>query len=91
VAHDWDALDDGALENYLTGSARERNERFVVEERDGEWVAEFRSPNELAGEVLPMGVDAAVILGDENVMLRANGPDRRTAMLRLAQVLANLG
>ncbi len=46
------------------------------EERDGEWFAEARTPSGLGGE--------AVILG-------VNGPDRRTAMLRLAHLFADAG
>jgi hypothetical protein len=52
VTDQWDALDDRALENYLRGAGHECDERFYLEERDGEWVAEFRSPNNLAGEVV---------------------------------------
>jgi hypothetical protein len=73
VADSFDALTDEALRGYLTGAAVEREERLVIEERDGEWFAEMRSPSGFGGE--------AVILG-------VNGPDRRTAMLRLAHLLA---
>ena len=46
----------------------------VIEERDGEWIAESRSPSGLGGEM---------------VVLEAKGPDRREAMLRLAQLFAS--
>jgi hypothetical protein len=73
VADSFDALTDDALLGYLTGAAVEREERLVIEERDDEWFAETRSASGFGGE--------AVILG-------VNGPDRRTAMLRLAHLLA---
>jgi hypothetical protein len=47
VAHDFDSLDDGALHDYLTTVARERGDRLMVEEREDDWVAEFRPPSGL--------------------------------------------
>ena len=82
-----DALDEDGLRAHLKTKALARDERFYVEDRDGQWVAEFRSPNELAGEVISVGEGAAVLPG-EIVMRSANGPDRRTAMLHLARLVA---
>lgn len=82
-----DALDEDGLRAHLKAKAAERGERFYTEESGGEWVAQFRSPNELAGEVVPVG-DGAVILPGEIVISSASGPDRRTAMLHLAWLIA---
>jgi hypothetical protein len=68
VTQHSDNLDDGALHDYLTGAARERGARFVVEERDQDWVAAF--------------------LRDQIVTEQVDGPDRRTAMLNLVELLA---
>jgi len=54
VASDFDSLDDGALEDYLTTVARERGEHLVVEERGDGWVAEL-----LDGEVIRKRVTEA--------------------------------
>ena len=55
--NDWlDRLDDDALAGYLKGAAIERRARFVVEQRNGEWVAEFRTDNELAGEFVSWAI-----------------------------------
>jgi hypothetical protein len=83
----FDELDEGALHGYSTGAANERGERFVVEQRGHEWVAQFRVPNPLAGEVVPVG-DAAATLLDKAVSLGMPGRDRRVAMLRLAELVA---
>lgn len=48
--------------------------RLVIEERNGEWFAESPAP---------------IGLGDEMVVLRADGPTPRWAMFRLAQMFAN--
>jgi hypothetical protein len=80
----FDALTDEALLGYLTGAAVEREERLVIEERDGEWVAETRTKSGLGGEVVLVD-DDALTLPEEAVIL---GADRRTAMLRLAHLLA---
>jgi hypothetical protein len=74
VSEDFDRLGDDALLNYVTGAAAESRMRVVIEERDGDWFAESRSPSGLGGEM---------------VVLRAIGPDRRTAILRLAQLFAD--
>ena len=65
---------DDALLSYLTEAAGESDMRLVIEERDGEWFAESRHPSGLGGEM---------------VVYRANGPDRRRAMLSLAQRFAD--
>lgn len=90
MAHHFDAMSDEGLQNYLTGAAIERGERFVIEERGDEWFAELRTPDPLAGKVVPMG-DHAAILPEEAVILGVNGPDRRTAMMRLADHVAAVG
>lgn len=77
--------DDDRLHAYLTAEAEKREERFVVEEHGSEWVAEFLNSNPLAGEVVPME-DDFVTLPEE---LRATGRDRRSAMLRLAYLVAD--
>jgi hypothetical protein len=71
VSANFDSLDDGALHDFLTTVARERGDRLVVEEREDDWVAEFRPPSGLG-----------VIDG-------VTGPDRRTAMRRLVDLLAH--
>jgi hypothetical protein len=74
VSDDVDRLSDDALLSHLTGAAIESDMRMVIEERNGEWLAESRAPSGLGGEMVVLG---------------ANGPDRRTAMLRLAQLFAD--
>jgi hypothetical protein len=74
VSDDFARFGDDALLSYLTGAAAESDMRVVIEERDGEWFAESRSPSGLGGEMVVLG---------------ANGPDRRRAMLRLAQLFAD--
>jgi hypothetical protein len=64
VSDDFDRLSDDALLSYLTGAAVESDMRLVIEERNGEWFAESRSPSGLGGEMVVLG---------------ANGPDRRRA------------
>lgn len=71
---EFERLDDDALHAYLSGAASDRGERFVVGQREREWVAEFRFDNPLGGE---------------GVRVSGNGADRRTAMLRLAYLVAN--
>jgi hypothetical protein len=88
MADPFDALNDDALLGYLTGAAVEREERLVIEERDSEWFAETWVMSGLGGEIVPFN-DGDVILPDEAVILGVNGPDRRTAMLRLAHLLAD--
>jgi hypothetical protein len=68
-----DALDDEALERYLTDETERRRERLVVAARAGAWIAEtYQSDGLSAGR---------------SVMLGATGPNRRTAMLGLAEKL----
>jgi hypothetical protein len=86
MTDDFDELTEGALLDYLTEAARGRGEHLVIEERDGQWFAETRTPSGLAGETVPVG-DGAAILPDESVIHGVNGPDRRTAMERLARGL----
>jgi hypothetical protein len=74
VGDDFDRLGDDALLRYLTDAAAASDMRLVIEERNGEWFAESRSPSGLGGEM---------------VVLRANAPTRRGAMFRLAQLFAN--
>jgi hypothetical protein len=74
MSDEFDRLSDDALFDYLEARAREDAMRLVVEQRDSEWFAESRSPSGLGGEM---------------VVLTANGPDRRTAMLRLARQFAH--
>lgn len=74
MSDDFHRLSDDALLGHLTGAAGESDMRLVIEERKGEWFAESRSPSGLGGEMVVVG---------------ANGPDRRTAMLRLAQLFAD--
>lgn len=74
MTEDFDRLSDDALFSYLTGAAGESDTRLVIEERDGEWFAELRHPSGLGGEMVVLG---------------ANGPDRRRAMLRLAHLFAD--
>ena len=88
VATRFDHYSDRELTHHLTRIAEQRGERFVVEERDGQWYAEFRTPSELAGEIVPVG-DEYVRLGDEVVMVGINGPDAHTAMVRLADHIAH--
>jgi hypothetical protein len=58
--------------SFLTDAAAKSDMRLVIEERNGEWFAESRAPSGLGGEMVVLG---------------ANGPDRRTALLRLAQTV----
>ena len=74
MSDDLDRLDDDALLSYLTRAAGESDMRVVIEERNGEWFAESRAPSGLGGEMVVLG---------------ATGPDRRTAMLALAQLFAD--
>ena len=60
----------------------------MIEERDGEWFAETKNPSGLGGEVVPLA-DQAVTLPDAVVPYRATGPDRRTAALELARLIAD--
>jgi hypothetical protein len=81
MSDDFDRLDDDALLGYLTGAAVERDERLVIEER---WTVGVRMrPGVRDGEWF------AEARSGEAVILGVNGPDRRTAMLRLAHLFAD--
>lgn len=90
VAHHFDALSNEALHGYLTGAAVERGERFVIEQRGDQWFAELRTETGLGGQTVHLG-DEATTLSGEAVILGMPGPDRRTAMARLADRLATAG
>jgi hypothetical protein len=86
VPHWLDHLDDGALHNYLTGTAADRAERFVLEQEGDRWVAEFRAPTPLTGEIIPTEHGAIVV--PEGGSLKVEAGDPRTAMLALADLVA---
>jgi len=65
----FDALDEDSLYRYLTDTAAKRCEYLEIEERTDGWVAEIWREG---------GKVTIVAFG-------ARGPDRRTAMLRLAR------
>ena len=67
----FDAIDDEALESYLTKGADERRETLVIEQRGDRWIAET--------------FESGGLSGGRSVMLGAAGPDRRAAMLGLAR------
>jgi hypothetical protein len=67
----YDALDDEALSRHLSEQADRRRERLTVEQRAGQWIAESYQTDGLSS--------------GRSVMLGAAGPDRRTAMVGLAQ------
>jgi hypothetical protein len=67
----FDALDDEALAQFLIDEAARRREHLVIEERAGDWIAETYQSDGLSS--------------GRSVMLGAAGPNRRTAMLGLAQ------
>lgn len=67
----YDALDDEALLRHLSDEADRRKEGLSIEQRAGQWIAE---------SYLRDGLSSG-----RSVMLGAAGPDRRTAMLGLAQ------
>jgi hypothetical protein len=74
----FEALDDESLANYLADAAARRREKLSIAERGRGWVAETYQTDGLSS--------------GRSVMLGAAGPDRRTAMLGLAQKLvANSG
>jgi hypothetical protein len=73
VGGEFDRLSDDALLSYLTDAAAESDMRLVIEERGGAWFAESRSQSGLGGEMVVLGAD---------------GPNRRVAMLHLAQLFA---
>ena len=67
----FDTLDDEALVQHLSDEANRRRERLLIEERAGGWIAETYQTDGLSS--------------GRSVMLGATGPDRRTAMVGLAQ------
>jgi hypothetical protein len=66
----FDALDDEALLQHLIEETERRREHLVIEPRRGAWIAETYKLGGLAGR---------------SVMLGATAPDRRAAMLGLAE------
>jgi hypothetical protein len=76
MTHDFDEFDDDALLNHLTAAAAERGERLSVGESEDEWQAAFLAKTPIGGEA---------------VILSVNGPDRRTAMVRLADLVGQAG
>ncbi|HJS94241.1 MAG TPA: hypothetical protein VJ741_08255 [Solirubrobacteraceae bacterium] len=66
-----DALDDEALAQLLREKAIARREHLLIEHRSDGWIAESYQTDGLSS--------------GRSVMLGAAGPDRRTAMLGLAQ------
>ena len=68
-----EALDDASLANYLADEALRRREKLSIAERSGRWFAETYQTDRLSS--------------GRSVMLGAAGPDRRTAMLELAEKL----
>ena len=67
----YDALDDEALLRHLSEQAGRRREHLTIEQRAGQWIAESYQTDGLSS--------------GRPVMLGAAGPDRRAAMLGLAQ------
>jgi hypothetical protein len=72
MTDDFDGLTDDALLEYLTDQAGRGGMRLVIEEHDDRWIAETRAASGLGGSMQ---------------VLVATGPDRRSAMLGLAQQL----
>lgn len=67
----FNALDDEALLQHLVAETERRREHLMIEERRGQWVAETYQTDGLSS--------------GRSVMLGAGGPDRRAAMLGLAE------
>jgi hypothetical protein len=67
----FDALDDEALVQLLTNEANKRRERLLIEQRPNGWIAETYQTDGLSS--------------GRSVMLGATGPDRRAAMVGLAE------
>jgi hypothetical protein len=67
----YDALDDESLLRYVADEAGRRRERLSIEERGAKWVAELSQ-----GDGFSSG---------RTLSLAAAGPDRRTALLALAE------
>jgi len=69
--HPYDTLDDEALLRHLSEEADRRKEGLAIEQRAGQWIAEsYLRDGRSSGR---------------SVMLGAEAPDRRPAMLGLAQ------
>jgi hypothetical protein len=68
-----EAFDDVSLANYLADEAARRREKLSIAERGGRWIAETYQTDRLSS--------------GRSVMLGAAGPDRRAAMLELAEKL----
>ena len=73
MADAFEGLSEDALDAYLTGAAVVRGERLSIEQSGDEWVAALLRESALGGEV---------------VILSVHGPDRRSAMVRLATLVA---
>jgi hypothetical protein len=72
----FDTLDDDSLASYLADEAARRRERLSIGKRGAGWIAETYQTDGLSS--------------GRSVMFGATGPDRRTAMLGLAEkLLAN--
>ena len=69
----FEALDDESLARHLAEEAARRRERLSIGEQAGGWIAETYQTDGLSS--------------GRSVMFGATGPDRRTAMLGLAQKL----
>jgi hypothetical protein len=74
VGDDLDRLGADALLSYLTDAAAQSDMRLVIEQRSGECFAESRAPRGLGGEMVVLG---------------ANGPTRRRAVLGLARLFSD--
>ena len=72
VADAYQRLSDDVLLERFARQASERHQRFRITDVEGEWVAAFLGDSGFGGEA---------------VLLSVNGPDRRTAMVRLAVLL----
>lgn len=81
---------DEALLEYLTRAAAERDEALAIGQYDGQWVAEIQGENPLAGEVAPMPSGEGAVTLPDRIASESSGPspDRRSAMLLLAHLLA---
>ena len=69
--HPYDTLDDEVLLRHLSEEADRREEGLAIEQRAGQWIAE---------SYLRDGLSSG-----RSVMLGAEAPHQRTAMLGLAQ------
>jgi hypothetical protein len=76
MAHPYEALDDRALQWLLVGAATERGERFEIRQVGDRWEASFLSKVSMFGEV---------------GTLSAGAPDRRAALIALADQVSRHG